>query len=54
VKNWPWADEFYKPGTDPVRTLVKAGGLIAAAIDALLEERNRATVQQIGDHDADS
>lgn len=31
---WPWEDEDWKP-TNAVRDLVKAGGLIAAAIDAL-------------------
>ena len=32
---WPWADRFWKPTGDPVRDLVKAGALIAAAIDSL-------------------
>lgn len=37
---WPWDAEFYKPEADPttegrIRTLVKAGALIAAAIDSL-------------------
>lgn len=32
---WPWARHFWKPTGDPVRDLVKAGALIAAAIDAL-------------------
>ncbi len=31
---WPWGAEWYKPG-DPVRTLVKAGALIAAELDRL-------------------
>ena len=31
---WPWSAEWYKPG-DPVRTLTKAGALIAAELDRL-------------------
>lgn len=38
---WPWAPEFYKPGS-PERALEKAGALIAAAIDALTEEKKNA------------
>lgn len=33
--NWPWIDEWWKPSSDPVRNLVKAGALIAAEIDRL-------------------
>ena len=33
---WPWEDKWWKPTTgDRIRELVKAGALIAAAIDAL-------------------
>lgn len=32
---WPWAARYWKPTGDPVRDLVKAGALIAAAIDSL-------------------
>lgn len=32
---WPWEDRYWKPSTDPERNLVKAGALIAAAIDSL-------------------
>ena len=33
---WPWDDRYWKPTPDDrVRELVKAGALIAAAIDAL-------------------
>ena len=32
---WPWEDMWWKPADDPVRTLVKAGALIAAEIDRL-------------------
>lgn len=38
---WPWGLKFWKPTIDPVRQLVKAGALIAAAIDALLAEQER-------------
>jgi hypothetical protein len=33
---WPWSDEWWKPTSDPIRTLEKAGALIAAEIDRLL------------------
>lgn len=32
---WPWDDEWFKPSTDPVRNLVKAGALLVAEIDRL-------------------
>lgn len=32
---WPWEPEWWKLEDDPVRTLVKAGALIAAEIDRL-------------------
>lgn len=36
ARRWPWAPEFYKPGSvDTVRNLVRAGALIAAEIDQL-------------------
>lgn len=35
--NWPWSNEFWKPSEDPIRDLTKAGALIAAAIDSLIE-----------------
>lgn len=34
---WPWSDEFWKP-KDKLRNLVRAGALIAAAIDRLQKE----------------
>lgn len=34
--DWPWDSKWWKPSTDPVRNLVKAGALIAAEIDRLL------------------
>ena len=36
---WPWSEDAWKPTpADPERQLVKAGALIAAAIDSLLRE----------------
>lgn len=32
---WPWGEEWWKPSSDPIRNLVKAGALIAAEIDRL-------------------
>lgn len=32
---WPWGEAYWKPSDDRRRELVKAGALIAAAIDAL-------------------
>lgn len=32
---WPWHRDWWKPGPDRVRELVKAGALIAAEIDRL-------------------
>ena len=32
---WPWSSDWWKPSTDPIRNLVKAGALIAAEIDRL-------------------
>lgn len=32
---WPWDERWWKPDTNPVRNLVKAGALIAAEIDRL-------------------
>jgi hypothetical protein len=41
---WPWSAEAWKPTGDPKRDLVKAGALIAAAIDQLdLAERAKTT-----------
>lgn len=34
---WPWGDEYFKPTKDDrIRELVKAGALIAAQIDLLI------------------
>ena len=33
---WPWEDEWWKPSADQIRNLEKAGALIAAEIDRLL------------------
>lgn len=35
---WPW-DHMWKPSGDPIRNLEKAGALIAAEIDRLVEAR---------------
>ncbi len=32
---WPWDKKWWKPSTDPIRNLEKAGALIAAEIDRL-------------------
>lgn len=34
---WPWENEYWKPKTTK-RDLIRAGALVAAAIDALQEE----------------
>ena len=41
-KEWPWDGDWWKPDTNPVRNLVKAGALIAAEIDRLQRIRQRA------------
>lgn len=33
--DWPWDVTYWKPSSDPIRNLVKAGALIAAEIDRL-------------------
>lgn len=33
-RDWPWEGEWWKP-SDPIRSLTKAGALIAAEIDRL-------------------
>lgn len=35
---WRWPGDAWKPSTDPIRNLVKAGALIAAEIDRLKRE----------------
>lgn len=40
---WPWSDRYWAP-SDPIRNLVKAGSLIAAAIDALDDAKIRGEV----------
>lgn len=32
---WPWSPEWWKPSSDPIRNLAKAGALLAAEIDRL-------------------
>jgi hypothetical protein len=41
VPLWPWEFTTWKPESDPVRCLVKAGALIAAEIDRLNRMRAR-------------
>lgn len=36
---WPWEESWWKPSTDPVVNLVKAGALIAAEIDRIQRTR---------------
>lgn len=38
--DWPWESEWWKPA-DPVRSLTKAGALIAAEIDRLQRKGER-------------
>jgi len=35
---WPWEKQWWKPTTDRIRNLEKAGALIAAEIDRLARE----------------
>lgn len=37
---WPWDRQSWKPGTDRVRELVKAGALIVAEIDRLVASQS--------------
>ena len=38
---WPWPDWNFKPGPEPLDSLVKAGALIAAEIDRIVAEEAR-------------
>ena len=38
--DWPWSEKWWKPSSDPIRNLVKAGALIAAEIDRLQRQSN--------------
>lgn len=40
LRFWPWRIAEFKPSSDRIRDLTKAGALIAAAIDAELAARN--------------
>jgi hypothetical protein len=42
---WPWELEWYKPETDRIRELEKAGALIDAEIDRLLRRKGRGEVR---------
>jgi hypothetical protein len=39
---WPWSGDWWKPSDDPVRNLTKAGALIAAEIDRIQAEKEKA------------
>lgn len=39
-KHWPLDYDEFKPTGDPIRDLVKAGALVAAAIDAIILDRS--------------
>lgn len=36
---WPWSVKAWRPAVDPIKTLVKAGALIAAHVDKLLADK---------------
>lgn len=38
--DWPWEKNWWKPSTNPIRNLIKAGALIAAEIDRLQRVNN--------------
>lgn len=38
--HWPFDESWWKPSDDPIRSLVKAGALIAAEIDRLQRSEN--------------
>lgn len=45
---WPWHEDYWKPSTDPVRTLVKAAALLIAQIDRELVARRAAAARTAG------
>ena len=47
--DWPWARKWWKPSSDPIRNLVKAGALIAAEIDRLQRKQARAALALQGE-----
>lgn len=49
---WPWNLSWWRPSTDPVRNLVKAGALIAAEIDRLQRVANTAGLTRRAPDDA--
>lgn len=40
---WPWDEMWWKPSDDPIKNLIKSGGLIAAEIDRLIAKKERET-----------
>lgn len=41
--SWPWNVRYWKPTGDPVRDVIKAGALLAAALDVMIAEREDAS-----------
>jgi hypothetical protein len=39
---WPWHEDYWKPTGDAKRDLIKAGALLAAALDSLLDSEEAA------------
>src|SRR5882762_8877272 len=39
--DWQWNADWWKPSSDPIRNLVKAGALIAAEIDRLQRAKEK-------------
>lgn len=48
LRHWPWDRSHWKPSTDPIRNLVKAGALIAAEIDRLTRKHDAPTPTDAG------
>lgn len=38
--DWPFEEKWWKPSSDPIRNLIKAGALVAAEIDRLLRTQH--------------
>jgi len=45
TRGWPWDNKWWKPSTDKIRNLVKAGALIAAEIERLQRMENQKEAQ---------
>ncbi len=44
---WPWHPQYWKPSEDLIKNLVRAGALIAAAIDSLLAEGEEPDIEPL-------